>query len=241
MFYVFKMLSADFCMDPAKYSLNLTEPGAIRETLQHYLTCTGVSPAAPFVEDAFDYATQLNDTLTELTTNHCPGNSNLTALYSTTASIFASISDINSRLTCPPLQFELSDLLYNSFCRDTFLGLYILWISQYSTVLFLFLLCVVGSIIHHFFGSFWAVTMANMDATPSSSKRQKAVERAIEMRSSNDLDNDHSDVEEEDDDDDEGEHVHQRSHSRGNNSGELSIDRYRPLNVESRSTAEAKI
>lgn len=126
------------------------------------------------------------------------GNEDLIALYSTTASMDDSVYVIQSQLQCPPLQAELQDLLFNSICDDTFMGLYILWVSQYSTVLFLFLLSIVGSVVHNFFGAFWHVKNDDVSILEKVSKRHEAVERALQTGdSSRDLDHsDHSDDEE---------------------------------------------
>jgi hypothetical protein len=101
------------------------------------------------------------------------------ALYSTTAAIEESVLVVTSMLSCPPLRSELHDLLYDSICDDAFTGLYILWVSQYSTVLFLFLLCIVGSVIHNFFGAFWYVNNDDVTVLEQTSKRHQAVERAL--------------------------------------------------------------
>ena len=221
-------------MDPSTYVVQVSPEGAVQDNLEYYLSCEGTNPASPYVTDAKEYSTLLNNTLAVLTSTTCPGNADLISLYSTTASIDTSIDHILSLLKCPPIRFELQDLLFNSLCDDTFLGLYILWICQYSTVLFLFLLCIVGSIIHNFFGAFWYVSERDPAIYAQSSERQKAVEKALRTRQSNDLEGS-------DDDDDEEEEFHHRSPepvSRSMSEGvhQRSNSRFMPLEVGYAST-----
>ncbi len=173
------MLSSDFCINPEKYSIALAPPGSVRDHLQYYTTCNGTSPSAAYVNDAKQYAQLLNDTINTLTSTVCKDNQNLTALYSTTASIFESIGHVDELLLCPPIQKHWLGLLHDDFCNSMFEGLYVLWISQYVTVLFLFIVAIVGSLIHNFFGAFWNVTEATIEQDQTQSKRQRAVEHSL--------------------------------------------------------------
>lgn len=111
-----------------------------------------------------------------------------------------SLSIIEGLLPCPPLQAELQSLLFGSLCEDIFVGLYILWVCQYSTVLFLFLLCVVGSVIHNFFGAFWYVSLDDVGQLDQASKRHQAVEKALQSHELHQLDDsEHSDEDEDED------------------------------------------
>ena len=72
--WALQMLSADFCMDPALYAVQVVPAGAVQDNLAYYLSCSGVNPAGPSVLEARVSAQQLNATLATLTSTTCPGN-----------------------------------------------------------------------------------------------------------------------------------------------------------------------
>jgi hypothetical protein len=54
---------------------------------------------------------------------------------------------------CPPIQFQINNVLHEGICHDSFIGVYIIWISQYLTTFFLFLLTIMISLIYQYFGT----------------------------------------------------------------------------------------
>lgn len=170
---------ADFCISPTDNLIHLVPVGdEYRDTISYYSTCTGENPFSNDLTAAFIALEQMNRTLYALTesTGLCPNNPYLTTAEHDVDDSYVYLTDINVTSSCPPVMSEINSILHNSLCFDLFGGFYSTWITQYSSTFFLFILCIIASIVYQYFGRYWGMEKEDLDDLVKNIDTEEAVD-----------------------------------------------------------------
>lgn len=151
------MIFSDYCMDPNSNAAKLVNPTSTAfASSQYFLTCQGVNPLqSPLVNlsTSIEYFTTQVANITS--SKSCTNTAALHNMQFQINSMQASYVYIVNNTQCPAIQSSFDSFSETNLCGDTFLGFYIIWLSQYLTAGCLFMMTVVASVIYQLFGRYW--------------------------------------------------------------------------------------
>jgi hypothetical protein len=144
----------DFCMNPLSNTANLI-PRDIYNVTSYYLDCSGVNSLQTDLNDAFLFVDQYDIYINQLLDTTCPGNAYLIESLDVLKTINTTLLSVEGEIACPPIQSQLADVIQTGLCEQSFEGIYSIWLGQYFSVSFIFLVTIIVSIIYQYFGQFW--------------------------------------------------------------------------------------
>jgi len=121
---------ADFCMEPTANLLQIT-PESLYNTTQYYTSCVGDNPLQPSLSAAEQLIQQTAAGVQAALDTTCPGDTYLLDAQQVIGTIQATFAQIESTMACPPIQNSLVGLLNDSFCTETYSGLYTMWYALF--------------------------------------------------------------------------------------------------------------
>jgi len=200
-FMIFSSIFGDFCMDPSGNAI-AQAPDAIKNKLTYYSTCElGVGIADEVGDNLRAGKTAIVNLINSITsaltceTGGCKcttatvGTSyvKLRAIATLGTALGASLQGIIDAASCPKIQTIWFTIVNDALCTNFYSGIYSLWVSQFITSFFLFLLIVVASISYHYFAksTVYVSTEGSADKGQAPSLGQRA-ESAVEMQKLND-------------------------------------------------------
>lgn len=147
-------------MDPNSNGAKLVNPDSTAfASSQYFLTCQGSNPLmSPLgnLSTSIEYFT--NQVANITATKSCANNAALHNMQFQVNSMQSSYIYIVNNTRCSSLQSSFDNFAETNLCGDTYLGFYIIWLSQYLTAGCLFLMTVAASIIYQLFGRYWDET-----------------------------------------------------------------------------------
>lgn len=145
-------------MDPTDNTLQMLEPGSTNyDMASYYATCTGTDPLESSLTSAYTAVNDMQSALVDAEAA-CPGNEYVANMIAEIPQMMATLYSIGNATSCPPLQAQVNEVVETGLCKDSFIGLFVIWVSQFITVLTLFSVTVVVSIMYQFFGRYWDIT-----------------------------------------------------------------------------------
>jgi len=197
-FMIFSSIFGDFCMDPSVNAV-AQAPDSVKAKLTFYSTCVGVDEVGDNLRSGkTNLQTIITDITTALTCNACKcinqtaGTSNVDLLGAPgnpgikqyADALGANLQLIIDAAGCPKVQTIWFKIVNDALCTNFYSGIYSLWVSQFVTSFFLFLLIVVASISYHYFAKS-TVYVSTEGAPEVAEKRSLPVESAVEMQKLN--------------------------------------------------------
>lgn len=144
-------------MSPTSNTLQVMDPTTSTfDSISFYLTCNGTNPVTEPLTAAYSAIDSLAAQLDSLELA-CPGNPYITDMANEVLSIQGTLDSITNATACEPIQAQADNVLQSGLCYNSFIGVFIIWVSQYVTAATLFLLTVVVSITYQNFGQFWDI------------------------------------------------------------------------------------
>ena len=138
-FIVFKMLLADFCIEPTANLLMTFNPvSSYYSTLSYYFTCAGVNPLSAYLNTAEGTITSLQSTVVNIylpSTGCSTVISQLTASLIEMAAIQSTFQALNASIACAPINNQFTQGIEDGICSSFFNGGYIFWIGFYASLL----------------------------------------------------------------------------------------------------------
>ena len=155
-----QMIFSDYCMDPNGNAAKLVNPSSSAfASSQFFLTCQGTDPLESPLRNLSTSIEYFSHQVANITaTKSCGNTAALNNMQFQINSMQASYSYIVNNTQCSQIQSSFDTFAETNLCGDTFLGFYIIWLSQYLTAGCLFLMTVVASIIYQLFGRYWDET-----------------------------------------------------------------------------------
>jgi Tweety len=140
---------ADFCMNPTNNLLTAAPAGTTYDIVSYYSTCVGTDPLTGSLSGAQDAINTLYSSITDLYLV-CPAatNPNLVYAQNNLTYISQTLYDIGNTTACPPLQYQVDQVLETGFCNNGFTGFYIFWAGAYVAAAGLFFATIVVSIVY---------------------------------------------------------------------------------------------
>ena len=102
----------------------------------------------------------------ELRNGVCDDNPDLKAAVTTLSLMFSDYEYIARELSCGIVHPIWVDTFEAGLCQDTVYGVFFLWVSQAATMLSLFLLSIVSSIMMLYFDEYWDISEVTEDKLP---------------------------------------------------------------------------
>jgi hypothetical protein len=144
------MLLSDFCIDPTNNLLQTISSGETYDMVSYYSTCNGTNPIVEPLTLAYTYAQDLDTAYTSLL-QACPNDPNIIAAQDEVPKINDYLNGIKNVAACPPLQHEINNVLHSGLCYNTFVGFFIIWLSQFWTAIALFVSTMIISFMYLYF------------------------------------------------------------------------------------------
>jgi len=195
-FMIFSSVFGDFCMAPSENAV-MNAPAEIQEKLRFYSTC------AAGLEDVVgdnlrlgkDKLGEILSTITTQMLGYCDGSSStrsrveLDKIDGLSTLLMQNLDKIISAASCVKVQEIWFKIVNDALCTNFYSGIYSLWVSQFVTSFFLFLLIVQASISYHYFAnsSVYVSTEGAIELTEKGSNPSDVKENlAEEMQKTND-------------------------------------------------------
>ena len=116
--------------------------GDAYDVTYYYTTCMGINPFQSDLTNAQDTVNTLQNGIKKLMTiDICSTALNqLTLSLDETYKMDTTLNQIESSLNCSTIQSYYEDVFNDDICKDLFTGIYITWLSFYSSFALLFIL-----------------------------------------------------------------------------------------------------
>lgn len=195
-FMIFSSIFGDFCMAPSANAV-MNAPAEIQEKLRYYSTC------AAGLEDVVgdnlklgkDKLAEIISTITTQMLTYCDDSAvnrspaELNKIDNLQILLTQSLDQIITAASCVKVQEIWFKIVNDALCTNFYSGIYSLWVSQFVTSFFLFLLIVQASISYHYFAksSVYVSTEGAIELTEKGSNPSGVKENlAEEMQKTND-------------------------------------------------------
>lgn len=204
-FMIFSSIFGDFCMNPSGNAV-AQAPYAIRNKLTFYSTCVTSATVVDDVGTNLEAgADKIGQIITDIANNligtqgspgPCYGNSTSTKPVvlnkissSSGPQLKANILKIREAAKCENVQAIWFKIVNDALCTNFYSGIYSLWVSQFVTSFFLFLLIVQASISYHYFAKssvYVSAEGAAPEITEKGPSTSNASNSSVEMQKLND-------------------------------------------------------
>lgn len=150
---------ADFCMDPTGNILAALSNDNVKSVVGYYTSCEGSSPIDEPLTQAMDSIVLVNSSLTYLSgpDSACYGDANVMGMQTNVVTIHSALVDITVHTACSTIQSHLAAVIEDGMCSYSYFGVFLIWIGQFATLFFLFLLTFVVSVLYQYFGDYWTL------------------------------------------------------------------------------------
>lgn len=150
-FFMGSVILSDFCMDPAKYAVQMSPKTSAQNIFGYYVKCQGQNVLSDQRYTAYNLSAAVNVSVSLFMRDDrgCPGDVHLTEMKEYALGICSDLDSMRSYMECGPLQHDILDSLEHGVCPDMAEGAISLWASQLATAVALLLLgLVMGLAVH---------------------------------------------------------------------------------------------
>lgn len=150
---------ADFCMSPTTYVLAALSNDDVKSVVGYYTSCQGSSPLDEPLAQAVDSVVLVNSSLAYLQgpDSACAGDVYVKGMQTNILTAHKALQDILEHTNCGTIQGHVSAVLEDGMCASSYLGVFLIWLGQFGTLFFLFLLTFVVSVLYQYFGDYWTL------------------------------------------------------------------------------------
>lgn len=159
-------------MNPSTNTVKLLNPNSIYySTLQYFTTCAGNNPLEPSVNNITASVKYFSGKV-----SYCNNTNIRTSMENEITLMYSNIQSINNITNCANIQNLLNEFTQGALCSNTFLGLFIIWSSQYLTAASIFIVTVCSAIIFQLFGRYWDFSSPEPEDNPEDEYADEADE-----------------------------------------------------------------
>ncbi len=159
-FMIFSSIFGDFCMAPSANAVK-NAPADIQEKLRFYSTCAAglEDVVGDNLKTGKDKLAEIISTITTQMLGYCDGTAGppsrspveLNKIDNIQTALTLNLDKIITAASCVKVQEIWFKIVNDALCTNFYSGIYSLWVSQFVTSFFLFLLIVQASISYHYF------------------------------------------------------------------------------------------
>jgi len=158
---------ADFCMSPTSSILTQLADSNFYNLAEYYSTCEGTNPIDSELSEHLSDISGFNSTLQYITAPEaaCEGNSYISSMIDELQVIYTSLNSVSDLAECAPINYHWNEVFNTGICDKAYTGLFVVWMSQITTLVLLMLLTLTVSILYQYFGVYWTLTRDDILAT----------------------------------------------------------------------------
>lgn len=158
--FIILVALGDFCMDPTSSVVSsMKDDSEVQKSVQYYSVCQGVNPLHTALSESYLARDFLGTAINiELRDGVCQDDPNLMNAMRALSNMHVHFEWIGDELNCDQLHQVWVMTFERALCTDTIAGFFWVWVSQFTTLLALSLVCLSGSVMMLYFENYWDIS-----------------------------------------------------------------------------------